>query len=74
MECFSGAEGFITPNGGGGGICAYFGKPVLFYVPHGKELRPGYLTNDDSYINKLSNANIHVTYNYSELLNKVKGV
>jgi len=66
--------GFVAPNGGGGILCACFDKPVVFYVPSGKETRPGYLTNDDSYINKLSNADIHVTYNYSELLDKVKEV
>jgi len=74
MKCFASADGFVTPNGGGGILCACFDKPVVFYVPSGKETRPGYLTNDDSYINKLSNADIHVTYNYSELLDKVKGV
>ena len=80
LECFSGAEGFITPNGGGGGICAYFGKPVLFYVPHGKELRPGYLTKENSYIKKLSNADIHVVLDkgdvndYSELIKKIKEI
>ena len=80
LECFSGAEGFITPNGGGGGISAYFGKPVLFYVPHGKELRPGYLTKENSYIKKLSNADIHVVLDkgdvndYSELIKKIKEI
>jgi hypothetical protein len=80
LECFSGAEGFITPNGGGGGICACFGKPVLFYVPHGKELRTNYLTKENSYIKKLSNADIHVvldegdTNDYSELIKKMKEI
>ena len=80
LECFSGADGFITTNGGGGILCAYFGKPVLFYVPHGKELREGYLTKENSYIKKLSNADIHVVFDegdindYSELINKMKEV
>ena len=80
LECFSGADGFITTNGGGGILCAYFGKPVLFYVPHGKELRPGYLTKENSYIKKLSNADIHVvldegeTNDYSELIRKMKEI
>ena len=74
MECFSNAEGFITPNGGGGILCACFDKPVVFYVPSGKETRPGYLTNEDSYINKLSSAKIHVTKEYSELIKEVKEV
>ena len=52
--------------------CTAINKGI--YVPSGKETRPGYLTNDDSYINKLSNADIHVTYNYSELLDKVKEI
>ncbi len=80
LKLFSSAEGFITTNGGGGILCAYFGKPVLFYVPHGKELRPGYLTKENSYVKKLSNADIYVVLDegdvndYSELINKMKDV
>ena len=80
LECFSCADGFITTNGGGGILCSYFGKPVLFYVPHGKELRSGYLTKENSYIKKLSNAGIHVvldvgdTNDYSKLITKMKDV
>ena len=80
LECFSGADGFITTNGGGGILCSYFGKPVLFYVPHGKELRSGYLTKENSYIKKLSNADIHVVLDegdindYSKLIKKMKDV
>jgi hypothetical protein len=80
LECFSGADGFITTNGGGGILCAYFGKPVLFYVPHGKELRPGYLTKENSYIKKLSDADIHVVLDdgdindYSKLIKKIKEI
>jgi hypothetical protein len=80
LKCFANADGFITTNGGGGILCAYFGKPVLFYVPHGKELRPGYLTKDNSYVKKLSNADIHVvldvgdTNDYSKLITKMKDV
>ena len=80
MKCFANADGFITPNGGGGILTCYFGKKVLFYVPHGKELRPGYLTNNNSYINKLSDNKIHVVYdfekknNYKKLIQKVKDV
>ena len=80
LECFSGASGFITTNGGGGILCAYFGKPVLFYVPHGKELREGYLTKENSYIKKLSDSDIHVVLDkddindYSKLIKKMKEV
>jgi len=80
LECFSGAEGFITTNGGGGVLCSYFQKPVLFYVPHGKELRPRYLTKDNSYIKKLSDTDIHVVLDegdvndYSKLITKMKDV
>ena len=80
LECFSGADGFITTNGGGGILCAYFGKPVLFYVPHGKELRAGYLTKENSYIKKLSDSDIHVVLDkddindYSKLIKKMKEV
>jgi hypothetical protein len=80
MKLFSGAEGFISTNGGGGFLCSYFKKPVLFYVPHGKELRPGYLTKSNSYVKRLSNADIHVvldegsTNDYSELIEKMKEI
>ena len=80
LECFSGADGFITTNGGGGILCAYSGKPVLFYVPHGKELREGYLTKENSYIKKLSDSDIHVVLDkgdindYSKLIKKMKDV
>ena len=80
LECFSGADGFITTNGGGGILCAYSGKPVLFYVPHGKELRKGYLTKENSYIKKLSGSDIHVVLDegnindYSKLIKKMKDV
>ena len=78
MKLFSGADGFISTNGGGGFLCSYFKKPVLFYIPHGKELRPGYMTNSNSYVKKLSNANIHIvldegtTNDYSNLIGKMK--
>ena len=80
LECFSCADGFITTNGGGGILCSYFQKPVLFYVPHGKELREGYLTKENSYIKKLSGSDIHVVLDkgdindYSKLIKKMKDV
>lgn len=80
MKLFSGAEGFISTNGGGGFLCSYFGKPIIFYVPHGKELRPGYMTNSNSYVKKLSKADIHVvldegnTNDYSKLIEKIKEI
>ena len=80
MKLFSGADGFISTNGGGGFLCSYFKKPVLFYIPHGKELRPGYMTNSNSYVKKLSNANIHIvldegtTNDYSNLIGKMKEI
>jgi len=80
LECFSGAEGFITTNGGGGILTCYFDKKVLFYVPHGKELRDGYLTKENSYVNKLSDAKVHVVLDggenndYTKILNKMKDI
>jgi len=80
MKLFSSADGFITTNGGGGFLCSYFRKPILFYVPHGKELRPGYLTKSNSYVKKLSNADIHVVLDegnvndYSKLIEKMKEI
>ena len=80
LRCFSNADGFITTNGGGGILTCYFGKKVLFYVPHGKELRGGYLTKDNSYVKKLANSDINVVFDtnkqndYTELINKVKEV
>ena len=80
LECFANADGFITTNGGGGILSCYFNKKVLFYVPHGKELRKDYLTKDNSYIKKLSENDVQVVYdyettnNYVELIKKVKEV
>jgi len=62
LKVFSEASYFITVNGGGGVLCAYFGKTVIIYVPEGKELRPGYLTNKDCYMRRLSNAKIFPIY------------
>ena len=59
---------------------SYFDEKVLFYVQHGKELRPGYLTKENSYVNKLSDSNIHVVLDdgdkndYTKILNKIKDV
>jgi hypothetical protein len=80
LKCFSNAEGFITTNGGGGILTCYFDKKVLFYVPHGKELRDGYLTKENSYVNKLSDSKVHVvlddgdTNDYTKILNKMKDI
>jgi len=80
LKCFANADGFITTNGGGGILSCYFGKKVLFYVPHGKELRKDYLTKDNSYAKKLSNSDINVVFDYAdkndytELISKVKEV
>ena len=80
MKLFSGAEGFITSNGGGGILCSYFDKPVVMYVPHGKELRDGYLTKENSYINKLSNNKVYAVLDegnkshYKEVLNKIREI
>ena len=80
LKCFAGADGFITTNGGGGILTCYFDKKVLFYVPHGKELRDGYLTKENSYVNKLSDAKVHVVLDdgdnndYTKLLNKMKDI
>jgi hypothetical protein len=87
LRLYSGAEGFIVPNGGGGVLCSYFGKPVVMYVPQGKELRPGYLSNKESYLHKLSDNKIYPVIdgtmeddldnkknNYKKLIKKVKEV
>ena len=62
LRIFSMASGFITVNGGGGLLCACFDKPTIIWIPEGKELRPQYYSNPDSYINKLSDADIHPIY------------
>jgi len=80
LKLFSSAEGFVTTNGGGGILCSYFKKPVVMYIPHGKELRANYVTNKDSYLNKLSENNIHPILdegnlnNYSKVIEKIKTV
>ena len=80
LRLFSNAKGFITPNGGGGVLCGYFNSPVVMHVPHGKELRPGYLTNKNCYYNKLSNNKLYAIIdpdnksNYKKVISKVKEV
>lgn len=86
LKLFSESEGFVTVNGGGGILCAYFDKPVIKYVNKGKELRPMYLEYPDSYINKLSNAKIYPVFdnyedwpknegrNYNKLLNTIQSI
>lgn len=80
LRLFSNSSGFITPNGGGGVLCGYFNSPVVMHVPHGKELRPQYLTNKNSYYNKLSNNKLHAVIdpnnlsNYQKLIDKIKEV
>ena len=77
----------MVPNGGGGVLCCYFNKPVVMYVPQGKELRPGYLSNKESYLHKLSDNKIHAVIDgtpdddlnskkndYKKLIKKVKEV
>ena len=50
------------------------------FIPHGKELRTNYVTNKDSYLNKLSNSNMHSVLdegnviNYSKVIEKIKTV
>ncbi len=80
LKLFSTADGFVTTNGGGGILCSYFKKPVVIYIPHGKELRTNYVTNKDSYLNKLSDSNMHPVLdegninNYSKVIEKIKTV
>ena len=62
LKIFSEASYFITVNGGGGILCAYFNKPVIMYIPEGKEMRAGYLTNKNCYMKRLSNAEIFPIY------------
>jgi len=80
LRIFANASGFITPNGGGGILCGYFSAPVVMHVTSGKELRPNYLTNKDSYYSKLSDNTLHAVIdpdnktNYSKLLEKIKEI
>ena len=80
LKLFSAADGFITTNGGGGILCSYFKKPVVVYIPHGKELRTNYVVNKDSYLNKLSDSNMHPVLDegnvntYSKVIEKIKTV
>lgn len=86
LKLFSEAEGFVTVNGGGGILCAYFDKPVIKYVNKGKELRPMYLEYSDSYINKLSTSKIYPVFdnfeewpknggrNYTKLISTIESI
>ena len=50
------------------------------HIPHGKEFRTNYLTNEDSYYNKLSDNKLYVVIdpnnqsNYTKVMNKIKEV
>jgi hypothetical protein len=59
LNTFSEAEGFISIHGGGVQLCAYFEKPLIIYTNTGKGLREGYVENKNSYLNRLSNHNVH---------------
>lgn len=59
LNTFSEAEGFISIHGGGVQLCAYFEKPLIIYTNTGRGLREGYVENKNSYLNKLSNYNVH---------------
>jgi len=80
LKLFSNANGFVTVNGGGSILCSYFGAPTIVYVPAGKELRPNYLDNPNSYFRKLGGCKVHPVLDpgenndYSKLINKVKEV
>jgi hypothetical protein len=80
LRIFANSSGFVTPNGGGGILCGYFDAPVVMHVPHGKELRTNYLTNPDSYYQKLSNNTLHAVIdpdnesNYKKVIDKIKEV
>ena len=80
MKLFSVADGFISTNGGGGILCGYFDAPVVMHIPHGKELRTNYLTNENSYYNKLSYNKLYAVIdpnnqsNYTKVMNKIKEV
>lgn len=73
LNLFTESDGFITVNGGGGILCSYFDKPVIMYVPKGKELRPNYLEYEDSYINKLSKSKIYPVFDNFEDWDKIGG-
>ena len=78
LRLFANASGFITPNGGGGILCGYFSEPVVMHVTAGKELRTNYLTNKESYFNKLSNNTLYPVIDpdnkskYSKLLKQIE--
>jgi len=80
LRLFANSSGFITPNGGGGILCGYFKAPIIMHVPHGKELRTNYLTNKDSYYQKLSENKLYTVLdpnnesNYQKILKKVKEI
>jgi hypothetical protein len=74
LRVFADASGFITPNGGGGILCGYFGSSVVMYVPHGKELRTNYLTNKNSYYNKLSDNKLYPVLDFNNESNYIKVV
>ncbi len=80
LRLFSNAKGFITTNGGGGILCGHFSSPVVMNIADGKELRNNYLTNSNSYYQKISNNSLHPVFDpnndsdYEKILCKIKEV
>jgi len=70
LEIMAQAEGFISVCGGNSVLSSCFGKPVISYVHKGKELRPGYFS-DDSYFKQLSNADITPVFDVIASINNI---
>ena len=79
---YANCDRFISYVGGGGIISTYFGGTNIMWVSRGKEIRPGYFS-EDSYYKQYSNCNLvtvfdkeekypHKIDNYKELLDTMR--
>jgi len=69
LKIMANCEYFITVCGGNSILSSMFGGTVISYVHKGKELRPNYF-GENSYIRKLSNANVIPVYDVIGSVNK----
>ena len=69
LKIMANCEHFITVCGGNSILSSMFGGTVISYVHKGKELRPNYF-GKNSYISKLSKANVIPVYDVIGSVNK----
>ena len=71
LKVMANCKGFVTVCGGNSILSSFFGGTVISYVHKGKELRPNYF-GKNSYIQKLSDANVIPIYDVIGIVNDEK--